>query len=498
MNDKLPELKADLRAGNCLLFVGAGASIAAGMKSWDAVTAEMKAAILGVAESKFLSERQYLDGATSLEIAERFRVVMGVERYASFVSEHFENAASKPSVLHLWSVRASPQLIVTTNFDQLLEAAYLMVHGRLPRVVVTYPELASANLTDQPIILKLHGCVTRPETLVLCESDYHRLQLGDAGVLSFLRERQALGRALFLGYSMRDPDFRLLRYAVLHASVGFSKTDYAIVIEPYEAEVDYWRSRGIELLRASSPQGVLDILDNLISELPTETIEDTATSNTVSDFDIENLDSPFGALLPDVLVSRRIERRSAHDHELTLPQSYRELSAAGRLHLLVGSAGSGKTTILKALAARIVEDRGASAVLWVPLRELDSATIASLPQVLAGRDTGNAVASWILIDGLDEIPGELQASLAGSLAEAVSIIPESRVVLTSRTILPTGGSWTRWNLIDLTVDDLVMLSPGVPREALEEILNKHPDLVGRPIFGNALSDISLSVLGVKS
>ena len=67
-------------------------------------------------------------------------------------------------------------LVITTNYDQLFERA-LADAGKQPRVAVYTPNLeATIDYRDpssqSPIVFKIHGDISRPETIVVTDEDY--------------------------------------------------------------------------------------------------------------------------------------------------------------------------------------------------------------------------------------------------------------------------------------------------------------------------------------
>lgn len=98
--------------------------------------------------------------------------------------------------------------VVTTNYDDLLERAFVVVGGgKLADI-----SLCAAGRRRERVVRHLHGLVTPRRTggnLVLSEADYHRMQ-GGGWQEKFVQERLEVSTCLFVGASMTDPN--LLRY----------------------------------------------------------------------------------------------------------------------------------------------------------------------------------------------------------------------------------------------------------------------------------------------
>lgn len=95
-----------------------------------------------------------------------------------------------------------PHAILTTNYDRFLEeifSDYSPIIGQ---------SILRANYTDVGEILKIHGCASAPESIVLTKDDYSDFQKKkkylSAKILTFFAEHPLI----FLGYSAEDPNVR--------------------------------------------------------------------------------------------------------------------------------------------------------------------------------------------------------------------------------------------------------------------------------------------------
>ena len=90
-----------------------------------------------------------------------------------------------------------PNHIVTTNYDNLLEES-MSVNVQLYTVVSQDSELLSK--ASDHYILKMHGDLSKPETMVLKESDYINYEQEHPLISTFLRSLLINHTFLFLGY----------------------------------------------------------------------------------------------------------------------------------------------------------------------------------------------------------------------------------------------------------------------------------------------------------
>jgi hypothetical protein len=126
------------------------------------------------------------------------------------------------------------RVVITTNYDNLFDIALArantlgnrpkQVQARVYRPGPNEPADPVREFTEEkPILLKLHGALDLPETVVVTENDYLRFiqKMGDQRahpIHQFLRTQMMKGTVLFIGYSLRDYNFRLLM-ATLRASM---------------------------------------------------------------------------------------------------------------------------------------------------------------------------------------------------------------------------------------------------------------------------------------
>ncbi len=148
-----------------------------------------------------------------LDCAQLFRQTVGEANYREFLLAQFDSSRypfvqSTPS--HAALVRLDLPLLFTTNYDELIEAAYLDASLQL-RVSIS-EEQFTARRAEGPArhLVKLHGSIDQPDTIVLTRSDYARAREERREMLSFLRGEMVETAFLFVGFSLSDPNFNLL------------------------------------------------------------------------------------------------------------------------------------------------------------------------------------------------------------------------------------------------------------------------------------------------
>lgn len=100
-----------------------------------------------------------------------------------------------------------PRIIVTTNYDKILER-----HFQAGYKTLTYEQddIASHVRQGKFLLVKLHGSVDDPAKMILTRMDFTRLRQSGRNTLDTLEALLLTKTALFVGYSLDDPDLRLL------------------------------------------------------------------------------------------------------------------------------------------------------------------------------------------------------------------------------------------------------------------------------------------------
>jgi hypothetical protein len=200
--------------------------------------------------------------------------------------------AGLPGELRRQDRLAEYQLILTTNYDDALERAFrdaeepydLVTYAAVgphrgkflhypldddPRPIERPNEYRDISLRERSVILKIHGAVDRrdPErdSYVITEDNYiDYLAHSDLAALLPVTLAAKLQRShfLFLGYSMRDWNLRV----ILHRIWGEQRLkwrSWAVQIEPEPIDTEFWRARGVDIFDIRLETYVAALADGL-------------------------------------------------------------------------------------------------------------------------------------------------------------------------------------------------------------------------------------------
>jgi hypothetical protein len=134
---------------------------------------------------------------------------------------------------------------VTTNWDPFLERS----------LDVLVPMVEDRDLAfwddSKRQVLKIHGCITRPYSIVATQSDYDACMKLSPLIFNKMKDLMATKTFLFSGYSMRDPDFESVWNLICGSLGHFAHTAYALDPNASDDQISSWGSRGIQIFRTT-------------------------------------------------------------------------------------------------------------------------------------------------------------------------------------------------------------------------------------------------------
>lgn len=203
----LDSLAREIRDRRVILFAGAGLSRPLGLPSWEELIRHM-AEELGFDHDVLVGP-----GADYMQIAEFYKLRKGsVGELRSWMDRHWNVAEEKlrDSDAHRSIVELGFRLIYTTNYDNNIERAFRL-HGADVSKIASVADIANAR-EDHINVVKFHGDFSDDASLVLTEADYFD-RLNFESPLDLKLRSDVLGKTiLFVGYSLKDLNLRLLLY----------------------------------------------------------------------------------------------------------------------------------------------------------------------------------------------------------------------------------------------------------------------------------------------
>ncbi|MFB5193273.1 SIR2 family protein [Alicyclobacillus fastidiosus] len=122
--------------------------------------------------------------------------------------------------------------VVTTNYDSFLEDHIFTSH----RAVIGAPIFLGSEIGT---LVKMHGCVTAPESITLTREDYLRLDRRSRVLVGKLIHLFTENPVIFLGYSLTDASIQKLLadiYGCVESSLDFRRLKERLIFVEYDEE----------------------------------------------------------------------------------------------------------------------------------------------------------------------------------------------------------------------------------------------------------------------
>ncbi|MEJ8279416.1 SIR2 family protein [Pseudonocardia spirodelae] len=218
------------RRGLLVPFIGAGVSISAGLPTWADLLATLARDRLPAG-----SEREF----AALPVLDQAEILQGLHTdRAAFTTEIAKRTRADRYGLAPALLAGLPTgEAVTLNYDELYEMASADA-GRRTAVL----PFDAADSGDR-WLLKLHGSVSRPDSIVLTRRDYLGYRNGREALSALAKALLLTRHLLFVGFGLSDDHFHEVMHDVRAVAGGHRRTlGTALVLEPSTLRDTLWRS----------------------------------------------------------------------------------------------------------------------------------------------------------------------------------------------------------------------------------------------------------------
>lgn len=252
----------ELIAGRWLPIVGAGLSMNAevpgstsGLPNWEQLGKQVGSDLpLG-----------YSDGSP-IEILSAFEHSYGRARLIERVNSALRVGVARPGEIHRQFCSIPFEALLTTNIEQILEAEYRTRFGAVLSVIEEQ-QLRLANPYGAPLLVKLHGDLHHPSSLVLTEHDYDAVTASKSLFMTWLANQLITKTGVLIGYSLEDADFRQI-LASLKARLGDTPPDlYVVEVGADPIRVERYARRGVRMINLPKTKNGYGILADFFREL---------------------------------------------------------------------------------------------------------------------------------------------------------------------------------------------------------------------------------------
>lgn len=236
-----PVLVERFARGNGTIFVGAGVSRNSGLPDWQGLIDELKADI----GSEAAKESNYL------QIAELYEAKHNRAILVQYLARKLANVRVQPARIHELIVSLPVQRIYTTNFDPLLELACRKV--QLERQPISKASQIGLSDASTQSIVKLHGDLADPESIVVTARDYYSYLLRNPAIADLLKVELQTRTVLFIGYSFSDPNLAMILSNAMVQGGPINPLLYSVQFQPGELAVRALRARGVKVIPINEP-----------------------------------------------------------------------------------------------------------------------------------------------------------------------------------------------------------------------------------------------------
>ncbi|MGA9997290.1 MAG: SIR2 family protein [Pyrinomonadaceae bacterium] len=299
-----------LQSGRCALFVGSGLSAAAKLPTWKDLLKEMIDEIGGGDTSKPVVQEltKMLNEGKLLEVAFQCRDELTIPGYSALLTRKLRPDDLKIPEQHKIITQLPFAAVVTTNYDKLLEMAY-QEDKKGPKVFTQKMKgtQGTALFDGGFFILKAHGDIDDPESLILTSRDYSENINANQAFNSFFSALLLTKAILFVGYSLNDPDFRLLLDKQLTIFSDYIPPRYALMSGIGAVEISILkRTAGIQVLSydEGKHEQVLTFFQSLkeaVAPTPEPVVLERAVTREMLTTPEPAAAQPSGALVPQTI-----------------------------------------------------------------------------------------------------------------------------------------------------------------------------------------------------
>ena len=242
MSDYLPKFfpkpfLEDLVKGECLPIIGSGFSLNAnipngmGLPMWND---------LGKLFAEYLVDYNY---TTALEAISAYGHEYSRNSLISKLSEFLHTNDISPGDAHKAFAALPFKMVCTTNFDFLLERSYSNC-----KPIIDESQLSISTEETTTVLLKIHGDLNHPKQLVVTEEDYDLFLERNPLLATYLSYLLIVKTPLFIGYSIDDPDFRLI-FKIVNDRLGCThRPAYSIALNASIHDISKFERRGVKVI----------------------------------------------------------------------------------------------------------------------------------------------------------------------------------------------------------------------------------------------------------
>lgn len=249
-NTHIKNIKRANEEDRLAIFVGAGVSKSSdtdyiSLPSWSDLISELK------------SDLAITEDLDYLKLAQLHYLEFGEQKYNQTLKKYFPEDIT-PSSLHRTILKMNPRLIITTNWDYIIESA-IEQEGYLYDTICTDKDLVKS--TSQNKFIKIHGDF-KNHNIVFKEDDYLNYSRNFPLIENYIKSVFSTHTVLFLGYSYNDINLKhIMKWIQSHSSAV--PPMYLVNFRADKPQESYLRNHGVTTLVLDTNSYSIDEIKHL-------------------------------------------------------------------------------------------------------------------------------------------------------------------------------------------------------------------------------------------
>ncbi|WP_239399464.1 SIR2 family protein [Pseudoalteromonas sp. OOF1S-7] len=303
-------------------FLGAGVSIPSGMRSGAEMVEEFQ-------------KRTGSDATCLRALCSVYEAQHSQYELRRLLMELLDDWNKPLSPIHRLIPRLNLKYLITVNVDRLVEESCRQ--QRLQHLCFSLPEDLGYARSDVLTLLKIHGTLEHPHTLVFSDNDYDRILHQDKEFEHKLKRLFQDNSVMTIGFTADEPDFNLLTNWLDERNDG--KKVIALHLDEHQAQL--CQREGVQPILIKDGCGFaahqrIPILLGILGGIPVEQI-------SLQNLEINRRANPFKRLEP----YREEDCNKFIGRDVFLAECLRKLEAYHSV-LLFGDSGCGKSSFVNA------------------------------------------------------------------------------------------------------------------------------------------------------
>lgn len=145
--------------------------------------------------------------ANVLRLAEDVENMCGRQALTELIRNAINDDLLSPSDTHMQLMALPWQDVYTTNYDTLLERSVARLKEQNKCFYTTVRNSQEIGMGSSPFLIKVHGDINEPSSIVITEEDYRTYPVGHQAMVNHIQNAIMTKTLVLIGFSGNDPNF---------------------------------------------------------------------------------------------------------------------------------------------------------------------------------------------------------------------------------------------------------------------------------------------------